>query len=234
MDQDPVADARALVDELFPEAVWALVTGSVLTAARTAGSDLDIVVMLPPDHDDAPYRNSLHFRGWPVEMFVHDDQSLAHYLAKERAARKPSLHRMIARGVAVCGDPSPWRDSCAAALENGPPALTVAELDAARYGLTDLIDDLLHAVDAGERSLLATATWIEAAHEALAFAGHWNGTGKWLLRELRLLDPDLAGRWLAAHGDAEAIAAFAREVLDQAGGPLFDGYRAAGERPVRG
>ena len=58
MDADPVADAGALVAESFPHAVWALVTGSVLTGLRTAGSDLDIVVCLPDGDPDAPHRDS--------------------------------------------------------------------------------------------------------------------------------------------------------------------------------
>jgi hypothetical protein len=37
--------------------------------------------------------------------------------------------------------------------------------------------------------------------------------------------------WVAA-GDAAPTIDFARAVLDRAGGPLFDGYRADGERPA--
>ena len=89
--------------------------------------------------------------------------------------------------------------------------------------LTDLIDDLAHAVDAGERIVIATALWTETARAALAFAGRWIGTGKWLLRELRELDPRLATEWLTAR---DSPAPFAERVLGRAGGPLFDGYRA--------
>jgi hypothetical protein len=81
--------------------------------------------------------------------------------------------------------------------------------------------------------VVATTAWIAAAQQALMLGEHWVGGGKWLLRELRDLDDDLAGHWLAAHGDAEATAAFVREVLDRAGGPLFSGYRVPGERPTR-
>jgi hypothetical protein len=109
--------------------------------------------------------------------------------------------------------------------------VTVAELEAARYGLTDLLDDLTHAQDPGERTVLAYTAWTTAAEYALTFGGHWLGSGKWLLRELRDMDAELAARWLDAHDDVEATAAFAREVLDRAGGPLFAGYRVPGERP---
>ena len=95
-----------------------------------------------------------------------------------------------------------------------------------RYRLTDLLNDLVLACDPGERLVISASTWTIGAEQALAFAGHWTGKGKWLLRELRDLDAALADRWLSAHGVPDAVAAFTREVLDRAGGPLFDGFRA--------
>jgi hypothetical protein len=63
---DPLAAARALVAAMFPRARWAQLAGSVLTRHRTAGSDLDILVLLDQD-TDGPGRRSLVWRGWPVD-----------------------------------------------------------------------------------------------------------------------------------------------------------------------
>lgn len=233
MQPDPVIDAELAVRDLFPRVRWAVVAGSVLTEARTPGSDLDLVVVLDED-PQVPYRRSLRWRAWPVELFVHNGQTLRYYRETELGQRKPSLHRMLALGVTVAGDPveaATVRQECARVLAAGPAALTPAELDRARYGLTDLLDDLTHGPDAGERTVLTTTLWLGTAELALSLARHWTGGGKWLLRELRDLDPGLAGRWVAAHGDPAAVAALAREVLDRAGGPLFDGFRQAGRRP---
>jgi hypothetical protein len=117
-------------------------------------------------------------------------------------------------------------------LAAGPPALSAVERDRIRYGLIDLLDDLHHAVDPGERTAIAAAAWISAAEKALTLADHGVGGGKWLLRALHDLDEDLARRWLDAHGDIAAIMALGHEVLDRHGGPLFDGYRLAGSRPI--
>ena len=231
MSRDPVADARALVAEVFPRAVWALVTGSVLTELRTPGSDLDVVVCLPDGDPDAPHRASRHFRAWPVELFVHDGETVRHYLARELPGRRPALHRMIATGVAVAGDPSEIQAHCARVLAAGPRPLTAAEINHQRYALTDLIDDLSHAVDAAERITITGTGWVAAGMAALRLGGHWTGHGKWLLRELRDMDPELAGEWLTAAGSAALTGEFAREVLRRAGGPLFDGHRVAGDRP---
>jgi len=231
MDKDPVEDAGVLVAELFPHAAWAVVTGSVLTGLRTPGSDLDIVVRLPDGDPDTPHRASRHFRGWPVELFVHDGETMAHYLARELPERQPTLHRMIATGTAVAGDPAEPQAECARVLAAGPRPLTRAEIDRQRYALTDLIDDLTHAVDAAERITITATGWVAAGDAALRLGNHWVGRGKWLLRELRDMDPELAGEWLAAAGSAALTVDFAREVLGRSGGPLFDGYRATGERP---
>ncbi|MEY9927142.1 hypothetical protein ABH926_001767 [Catenulispora sp. GP43] len=231
MDRDPLGDARALVLDRYPQAVWAVLAGSVLTAHRTAGSDLDIVVALPLDDPLAPRRESLVFRDWPVELFVHDEQTLDAWLAKKRPERKPTLYRMVGHGTAIVGDPAGRQARCRAVLEAGPGPMGPAQLERARYGLTDLLDDLVYATDPGERQVIAAALWKDAAHCALVAAERWDGTGKWLLRELRADDPELADRWLAAQHDPAAVEAFARGVLDRLGGPLFDGYQAVAPRP---
>jgi hypothetical protein len=100
-----------------------------------------------------------------------------------------------------------------------------------RYSLTDLLDDLAHAGDAGERTVVAAAVWTAVAQHTLAFAGHWTGHGKWLLRELRDLDPDFARRCLDACGDVPATAALGRQLLDGHGGAFFAGHLVFGERP---
>lgn len=230
---DALAAARVVVHELVPAALWAMLAGGVLTEQRTAGSDLDIVVCLPDD-PGLPYRRSVRRYGWPVELFVHDRPSLEYYLEKDLTARRPALHRMLATGHVVAGDAAgavQIHDRCAVVLAEGPARLDGAELDRLRYGLTDLLDDLAHSRDPAETAVIAATAWICAAELELHASRHWLGGGKWLLRELRDLNPGLADRWVAAHRDPIAIAMFANSVLDRIGGPLFDGYHAAGERP---
>ncbi|MFK4089668.1 nucleotidyltransferase domain-containing protein [Kribbella sp. NPDC020789] len=233
MDRDdPIADARAVVAEFFPQARWSLLCGSVITSARTSGSDLDLVVLLPDGDPQAPSRQSRIFRTWPVELFVYDEPSLNHYLGKELPSRRPTLNRMVASGMQLTGDAAQIQSKCTEVLAAGPAPLTDAERDSRRYSLSDLLDDLTHAADPAERTAIAATTWTAAAEHALAFNRHWTGAGKWLLRELRALDPNLADRWLAAHGNPPAITAFAHHILDQAGGPLFNGYHVPGDRPT--
>jgi hypothetical protein len=230
-DMDPVTDARALVAERFPDARAAFLGGGVLSARRTATSDLDIVVLLagPP----APYRESVRFRGWPVELFVHDEQSMAYYLADDVAGRAPCMPRMCAQGVVlvdVDGLAGQITAQATALLQAGPPPLPGSELDGCRYGLSDLLDDLAGCTDPGELQVISWHVFTNTARLALLRAGHWLGSGKWLLRELRDLDPGLADRLLGAIGDPARLTEVADEVLAGTGGRLWEGYYQAGQR----
>ncbi|MFI6424612.1 NUDIX domain-containing protein [Promicromonospora sp. NPDC050880] len=223
---DPVADAAALIAGRYPDARWALLGGSVLDpGSRTAGSDLDIVVCVP---DDAVgHRDAVRWRGWPVELFVNTEAGHRWFIANETARRKPTLARMIALGVPVAGDPdlvAGLQAECRELVEAGPGPASEAVLEDARYGVTDLLDDLAYARDIGEADVVRSVLWERVGHLALAAAGRWDGGGKWLLRELRAWDPGYAGRWVAARYDDDAMVEVARATLDAAGGPLFEGY----------
>jgi hypothetical protein len=224
---DPVADARALVAERFPAARWALLGGGVLGPHRTATSDLDIVVMV--DGPPAPYRESLRWRCWPVELFVNDEASLRWYFDADRKARRPSLARMCATSTVLVdpdGTAAAVREQAAAWVAAGPGPLPPAELAYLRYGLADLLDDLAGASDPGERAFICWGTACAAAELVLALGDHWAGKTKWLLRELRAADPDFAARLVAALPDPAAVAALATEAQQRAGGRLWEGYRA--------
>lgn len=226
---DPLADARALVAERFPGALAAFLGGGVLSQRRTATSDLDIVVLLPGP--PAPYRESLRWRGWPVELFVHDLASVETYFAVDAADRKPSLARMIAAGkqLTSVGDTGTQvRELAESVLAAGPPEPTAAELEWRRYGLTDLLDDLAGSTDPAETAVICWTVWTHAAELALLLSGSWLGGGKWLLRELRAADPALAAEFVGAIGDPARLTAAADKVLARAGGRLWAGYRQAG------
>jgi hypothetical protein len=227
---DPVADAQALVAERFPAARAAFLGGGILSARRTMTSDLDIVVVI--DGPPAPYRESLRWRGWPVELFVHRADSIGAWFAKDLAEWHPTLPRMCAGGAIlldVDGTAATIRAEAESVLAVGPPAVSQDELDARRYGLTDLLDDLAGSTDPGETIVICWYIVMQTAELALLIAQAWLGGGKWLLRELRQAQPDLADELIAAREEPVSLAAIADRVLDRAGGRLWAGYRQQGQ-----
>jgi len=240
---EPVEAATAFVAARFQEARVAFLGGSVLTHDRTPTSDLDVVVVLEEGvvvADSglaAPYRETFEHAGWVVEAFVHTRASMDTYWDKDSARRVCSLLRMCAESVVLVD-----RDGAAAAIQAvaaqriaaGPPAYDAAELDAVRYGLTDLLDDMAGCDREDELVYLAGAVVRETAVLALVAAGRWSGTGKALGRALRGAEPELAERLVNGHrhvvvyGDTAVLHRAAVDVLLRVGGPLLDGYRAAG------
>jgi predicted nucleotidyltransferase len=235
---DAVATGRALVAERFPDARAAWLAGSVVSGDATPTSDLDITVLLPGP--PAPFRESLEYAGWPVELFVHTRETVARWIAKDLERRRPTLARLISSGVVLLDDDGvggALAAECASIVAAGPGPISDADRDSMRYGLTDTLDDLADATEGVLSAAVAFAVWEQAARLLLAMDGRWWGTGKWLVRELRAYD--------AAHGTSYALrlhaglrAAVARdpvllmvvaeEILDAAGGPLWVGYRVEG------
>jgi len=236
MPSDPVDTARSLVRERFPGAVQAWLAGSVATGQATTTSDLDVTVLLS---EGEVRRESLTYDGWPVELFVHTAGSVAHFVAKDLARRRPTMARLVATGVPLLGDGgADVRRYCQGVLDDGPPPVTADDLELRRYGLTDLLDDLAGAAHDEEATAIAAEVWRETAELALASAGGWGGTGKWLVRELRALDErrgthltaalDL-GLHRALAGERSSLTAVADEVLAPLGGRLWAGFRRSAE-----
>jgi hypothetical protein len=236
---EPVDAAESVASEHFPEASAVLLGGSVLGAARTATSDLDLVVVL--DGPPAPFRQTLRAHGWIVEAFVHTRSSLEHYWGLDEQQRRPALLRMCAQSRVVAsrdGQADRIRAEAQDRLADGPPQLTPEERDRLRYALTDLLEDLAGCDDRGELAHIAARVLVQTSELALAVNGRWWGTGKWLHRELVAFDAQLADELAAAHraaladGDTEPLHRVAQGVLEWAGGRLLEGYVAAGDGPA--
>lgn len=245
MRSEPEDTARRLVAEHFPEARAAWLGGSVVRGDATATSDLDVTVLLagPP----APYRHSIVFEDWPVELFVHTEESLAHYRDQDLARRQPSLMRLVGESVVLCdrdGSGARLRDEMREVVARGPAALAPEELASARYLVTDLVLDLQGAAadDDAERAAVAATLWCAAAVLLLTGARCWSGAGKGLVRELRAYDAARGttytqrltdGLRAALDGDVDPLVGACDDVLGQHGGRLFEGHRVAGEAPDR-
>ncbi|MGV9272324.1 nucleotidyltransferase domain-containing protein [Streptomyces griseosporeus] len=231
---DAIEAARAVVDEHHPDALAAFLGGSVVTGRRTATSDLDIVVLL--QGAPAPYRASLQYADWPVEMFVHTEATWHAYVERELHKRRSPLLWMCADGLLLFDIEGLGARLTAEARKltaAGPPLASAEEIDDRRYAITDLLDDLMGSNDQSERLFIATELVRRTGELALAIGGSWGGGGKWLARRLETTAPGLSMRLHhglrdVLNGRVEPLVAVVDEVIDQVGGRLWVGYRRTG------
>ncbi|MFH8471981.1 nucleotidyltransferase domain-containing protein [Streptomyces sp. NPDC018000] len=234
---DAIGAARAVVEEHHPDARAAFLGGSVLTACRTATSDLDIVVLL--HGAPAPYRASLRHGDWPVELFVHTEASWHAYVEREVSRRRSPLLWMCADGLLLFDADGVGARLAAEAgrlAAAGPPTVSAEEIDDYRYAITDLLDDLSGSADGGERLFIAAELARRTGELALAAGGSWVGGGKWLARRLETTAPGLSMRLHHAvrevlEGQVEPLVGVVGEVLEQTGGRLWEGYKRSGRTP---
>jgi hypothetical protein len=231
---DPLDAARQVVDERFPDALAAMLAGSAGTAFHTATSDLDILVFL--DGPPAPFRETTRHAGWIVELFVHTPASYLRFIEREISERRSPLLHMCGEGrLLVDGDGfgATVQGQAQHLIEAGPPPLTNREREDRRYALTDQLDDLVGCQDEDELVIIGARLLNFGADLVLLERHRWLGHGKWLLRRLRGVDPYLARelidayRSLVAHAEKRPLEQIARQILDQSGGPLMEGYHRA-------
>jgi len=167
-----------------------------------------------------------------VELFVQTQDIWRRFADQETAKRSSPLLAMCSDGMLLVdrdglGTSLPGRGTKAVGCRAA--AAVDRERDYQRYILTDLLDDLRGCADPAEQVHLAAHMLQRASELALLMGGHWLGGGKWLSRRLAAADPGLhhaltEGATQAVAGDTSIFVTAVTRVLDQAGGPLWDGY----------
>ncbi|MFC7622157.1 nucleotidyltransferase domain-containing protein [Microlunatus sp. GCM10028923] len=242
IDFELVDLARGLVRDRFPHLRAAWLGGSFVSETATPTSDLDLTVLLPGP--PAPYRESLRYEGYPVEVFVQTEQSLSHFCDKGLETRRPTMIRLVGESIILAdhdGTGASWQRRCLDWLRTGPEPLSQAEVDARRYRITDLLDDLRGAQDQDRIGMIGSGLLESSADLLLSGSKRWVGGGKALVTELERMDKETGSRWLddllgatrsAWTGDPGPIAKVSEQILDQFGGPLFEGFRAEARIPT--
>lgn len=231
---DFVGRARAFVVANYPKACAAFLGGSAASGDATESSDLDILILLRDEWSSTSFVETTTYEDQLVEAFVYGRGALNSWLEKGRAEARPVLDRLVAQGVLLVeGEVADELASASRrALEAGPAPIDSEQLNLRRYSLSAVVDDVAGTQDPGLRDVAMSTAWKEAAELALLSRGHWIGTGKWLLRELRAHDDlfDLAA-WVDRGGrDDRALVESCRALLDSVGGYLQAGY-VRGEKP---
>ncbi|MBB3353075.1 nucleotidyltransferase domain-containing protein [Rhizobium lentis] len=231
-----LAAAGCCLASRYAGAAFAYVAGSIMRGEGTTFSDIDLVVVFPSLQ--TAWRESFTEDGFPVEAFVHDPQTLAHYLHADAESGCPIMVNMVATGSIVGPNIERARAiqaKAAKVLAAGPKPLDGPSYDMLRYQVTDLADDLRGARPPEEIAAISALLYQKLADLILLGRGAWTGRGKWAPRLIRKLEPQLAAEFdtafrLAVQGNSTRFLALADRELDLHGGRCFNGFKQ--EAPV--
>ena len=228
---DAVEAATRIVEDRFPHCLAAILAGSVVRGEATVGSDLDLVVV---NHAGSAHRESFYMKGWPVELFVHNETSYLDFFRLDCDRGIPSLPNMFAEGILLKdnGIAAQIKEEAEKILAQGPKPWSTEEVKYKRYEITDLVIDFESSTDRGEDLCIAQSLSFVLHEFVLRTNGYWIGKGKWMMRALKRYDPALADRFISVFdqfyqtGNKKDLTAFANHLLQAEGGRLFDGFSA--------
>ncbi|MFQ3543998.1 nucleotidyltransferase domain-containing protein [Halobacillus rhizosphaerae] len=227
---EPYLAACRFVEENYPDCTGALLAGSVVRGQTTETSDLDIVIF--DQQVETSYRESRIECQWPVEVFVHNLTSYRHFFKSDCARGRPSLPRMVAEGKVISGEEylTDIKKEAERLLAMGPAPWDYQTIESKRYFLTDTLEDVIGATEAGEE-LFAVNTLAELLSEFILRTNQqWTGTSKWLARSLRDYDKGLAQQFINLFDhyyrcrEKGPLIDFTDQVLKPYGGRLFAGF----------
>ncbi|MBO9626445.1 MAG: nucleotidyltransferase domain-containing protein [Microbacterium sp.] len=227
--QQHLDTAERFVAARYPEATTAIVAGSTARGERTATSDIDLLLIGETLFDGAKESEaSTHeFEGEVFEVFAYTPKGFETWAERGVAQHRPVVVHMLVEGIPIRADDGfdALRRRWATVVATGP-LLDTAEAALRRYMISDLVDDLRDAVDPLERRVVASTLFERIAELMLLSEGRWIGTGKWLPRRLRELDPARAERLTdpLLADDYAAFADRAEEELTRAGGRVQAGF----------
>ena len=237
---DQATAAREIFAERFSGADVVFLCGSVVRGEATETSDLDLVVMY--ERLEAAHRESFVHRGWPVEAFVHDAETLRYFFQTDRVGGVPVILDMVASGVPL---PRPtalseaMRSLAEEVLAAGPPRWSDADESRARYMITNLVDDLRSPRSRTELVAIGAVLYADLADYFFRSQGLWSARAKMIPRRLHAQAPAVAERFVRAfaglfeHMQAGPVIALTEEILSPRGGRLFAGYKAIAPKEWR-
>ncbi|WP_338776996.1 nucleotidyltransferase domain-containing protein [Metabacillus sp. FJAT-52054] len=227
---EAVSAAYDFVNEHYPECQAALLAGSTSRGETRPLSDLDIVIFVTGIIRS--YRESIHFKGWPAEIFVHSLLSINEIYEADRKRAIPSMQRMVFEGKIIKdnGIVSQLKKEAEIQLLKGPDSWPDSMIRMKRYFITDALEDLKDSSSREEQLFIVQALTDLLYEFYLRMNRQWLGSSKWKYRTLAAFDPDLTIDFMEAlhrfyeKGETGKLLQLADRILKPFGGRLFDGF----------
>ena len=227
---NPYEAAQKFVEKYFSNCNGALLAGSVIREEATDTSDLDIVIFdvtVP-----SAYRETFREFDWPIEAFIHNENSYKDFFDSDRERARPSLPRMVSEGIILRDDGimEAIRKEAITLLKEGPEKWSEETIRLKRYFLTDALDDFIGCSNRAEGIFIASTLAELTSEFVLRTNRKWIGTSKWIVRSLRAYDEEFTIQFVEAFdtyyktGEKEKIIYLVELIMEPFGGRLLEGF----------
>ena len=129
-----------------------------------------------------PTGESFTHKGWPVEAFIHDRETLRYFFNHvDKHLGRATLAEMVSGGhevPAATGLTSEMKSLANVALQEGPPALNEADLQDRRYQISEILDDMREPRNRQELTASASILYNELADFYFRTRRGWTGHGQ--------------------------------------------------------
>lgn len=226
--------AEEFYNKNFKKAKCAFVAGSLVKGTGTLTSDIDFFVVFDIDELPEAYRETVFYQDYIIECFVQNENSLDYFLNRETECGQCAAASMIIEGIVLPRETeysNKVKNKAAEIFAKGPRALSEKEIEARRYMITDLLDDL-PARNTGELQGTLAAVHQELGDFYLRASGQWSGSRKALYQVMKKYRPEMAENFTAAFDaaykkeDFSLLNRLADEILAPFGGRLTGGYKS--------
>ncbi|MEC0330231.1 nucleotidyltransferase domain-containing protein [Paenibacillus macerans] len=232
MRNSPAEAAQTFVSQHYPDCMLAVLGGSASINQHDEASDLDIVVF--EKEDPGYFHRVSSFLDWIIECTVLTPENYREYYDLGVQTANPTLQRLVAGGVVLVSRESglEFIEEAQNDLQYGPMPWSQAELDFARYQISEKIMDLQGQIPRCEKWFVASKLLILLSEFLLRANQQWLGEGKHLFRYLQKYAPETAGdlekglETLYLRDDPGELIKACGRALEPYGGTLLVGYEA--------
>lgn len=189
--------AREFVDQFFPDADGAMLSGSAVTGNMKTKSDLDILIFYSDIHSH--YRALYNYKGQKIEAMVHRISECRQTFEIDYKRRNRSFLDLVVKGRIIKDTDekvAALHARAAAIYQQKPPPFTPFEIDLYHYLINNRLDDFIDTEDYHESYFILSNLLYFISKVVLIQHGQWSNKtdGKWQLRCIQAFDPVLANK----------------------------------------
>lgn len=217
---------REFVRDCFPDAVAAMLSGSVADGHSNETSDIDTVLF--SNWHKGAFVDNYDYKGENVQVIMLPIMNMGNLIHHELCESNGAILSILAKGEYVCGDEALCERASAVAkaiLRKGRPQ-NARRTEALRTQLTSAYEDVVGCNDPDELAFTMIKAYARAQRLHFDLRGTWDFSGKTAVRESRGKDDSFVNDYAAslrsffATGDKSHAERFLLSVLDEGGGPV--------------